>query len=517
MKEMFRLFLLCGCILLINTAPKGEQEVTPEPKEKVDLHIELDSPNIHILSKSNFTTFSDNNKPFLALFYATWCTHCKSVAPEYVKAANALAEKNSIIKVAAINCVVEEEVCDRNFIRGFPTIKLFQDSMIFQYDGGRDYKEIMRFGEKEVFGSYKTILKVDEIERKVKEKTVVLVSTMDKTEYETEMIWFKDLSNRYDRLFFAHCPSDECREKYQANVVMLRTFDEPMVVLPEPITPDAFFKFIEYNSLEIGGGFNILATSIIFSMNKTSIFFFRNESDPISAEKDKIFKAIGKDYKEKLHFFTVDVGTRDPVQRKAGEFFFVTPEKQPHILIHTVKNDESMFYGMEIYLMDNIKSITDVTEEGIRQFIQDFQDGKLEREPNSEIAPQGQNEDFTVVVARTFKELVIQNSKTVIVLFIGKECVEQCENVHKFWRNLGKKYNKESDEIEFAIMDLTINEVRGFTVEKFPTILMFKVGQKDKAILFEGTMKSTAVEEWVARNVGWIEDTKKEEQKSEDL
>ena len=103
------------------------------------------------------------------------------------------------------------------------------------------------------------------------------------------------------------------------------------------------------------------------------------------------------------------------------------------------------------------------------------------------------------------------------MLFIGKECVEQCENVHKFWRNLGKKYNKESDEIEFAIMDLTINEVRGFTVEKFPTILMFKVGQKDKPILYEGTLKSTAVEEWVARNVGWIEDTKKEEQKSEDL
>jgi protein disulfide-isomerase A6 len=55
-------------------------------------------------------------------FYAPWCGHCKSLAPEYDKAATTL---KGVVKVVAVDATAHESLAQKYAIQGFPTIKVF--------------------------------------------------------------------------------------------------------------------------------------------------------------------------------------------------------------------------------------------------------------------------------------------------------------------------------------------------------------------------------------------------------
>eukprot|EP01116_Phalansterium_solitarium_P024202 TRINITY_DN8796_c0_g1_i1.p1 TRINITY_DN8796_c0_g1~~TRINITY_DN8796_c0_g1_i1.p1 ORF type:complete len:429 (-),score=122.62 TRINITY_DN8796_c0_g1_i1:119-1405(-) len=67
-------------------------------------------------------------------FYAPWCGHCKSLEPEYTKAA---ANLKGIVKVGAVNCDEEsnKQLCGQFGIQGFPTLKIFPSQLKKQGKG----------------------------------------------------------------------------------------------------------------------------------------------------------------------------------------------------------------------------------------------------------------------------------------------------------------------------------------------------------------------------------------------
>jgi len=75
------------------------------------------------LTPSNFDKEVINGDGvWIVEFYAPWCGHCKSLVPEYKKAAKAL---KGVVKMGAVNADEHRSIGGQYGVQGFPTIKIF--------------------------------------------------------------------------------------------------------------------------------------------------------------------------------------------------------------------------------------------------------------------------------------------------------------------------------------------------------------------------------------------------------
>ncbi|KAK9811676.1 hypothetical protein WJX72_008165 [[Myrmecia] bisecta] len=99
------------------------------------------------LTGSNFkSVVGGSDGLFLVEFYAPWCGHCKSLKPEWEKAAKALS---GLVKVGAVDADQHKELGGEYGIQGFPTIKLMNVKngkiKASDYKGGRTAKDIVTY------------------------------------------------------------------------------------------------------------------------------------------------------------------------------------------------------------------------------------------------------------------------------------------------------------------------------------------------------------------------------------
>jgi protein disulfide-isomerase A6 len=81
------------------------------------------SSKVVVLTASNFQDKVIKSKDiYLVEFYAPWCGHCKSLAPEFEKAAKAL---EGMMYMGAVDMTTEQSVGSPYGISGYPTLKFF--------------------------------------------------------------------------------------------------------------------------------------------------------------------------------------------------------------------------------------------------------------------------------------------------------------------------------------------------------------------------------------------------------
>jgi protein disulfide-isomerase A6 len=100
------------------------------------------------LNPNNFDNrVKDSDGVWIVEFYAPWCGHCKTLAPEYQKAAKAL---KGIIGVGAIDCDQHKSLCGQYDVKGFPTIKVFGNNKKkpSDYQGARTTVGIVQEAQK---------------------------------------------------------------------------------------------------------------------------------------------------------------------------------------------------------------------------------------------------------------------------------------------------------------------------------------------------------------------------------
>jgi len=108
-----------------------------------------DAPSdVVVLTQANFDE-SIKTGDWLLEFYAPWCGHCKKLAPTWDLVATELKGK---VGVGKVDCTVESALCKRFGVRGYPTLKGYFGSNVYDYKGDRSQADLVTFAS----GSYKS-------------------------------------------------------------------------------------------------------------------------------------------------------------------------------------------------------------------------------------------------------------------------------------------------------------------------------------------------------------------------
>ena len=79
----------------------------------------------------------------IVLYYVPWCPHCKNVMPEWNKLEKE-AEKTGV-EVEKVDCEEKPEEAQKQDVEGFPTIILFKNGKVVNYEGERTSEALKEF------------------------------------------------------------------------------------------------------------------------------------------------------------------------------------------------------------------------------------------------------------------------------------------------------------------------------------------------------------------------------------
>lgn len=96
---------------------------------------EIDEKDVVVLTEGNFTEFIEKNRHVMVEFYAPWCGHCQTLAPEYAAAGTELKDED--VALAKVDATEENDLAQKYDVQGFPTVVFFVDGVHKPYPGHR--------------------------------------------------------------------------------------------------------------------------------------------------------------------------------------------------------------------------------------------------------------------------------------------------------------------------------------------------------------------------------------------
>jgi len=171
----------------------------------------------------------------------------------------------------------------------------------------------------------------------------------------------------------------------------------------------------------------------------------------------------------------VNSGVSEGIQARLAEFVGVTAEDMPTMRI--------LAPGQSMKKYNYSGDVNALTTESIKTFIEDFKAGKVEEFLKSEPIPETQEGPVTVVVGKSYEQIVNDPTKDVLVKFYAPWC-GHCKKLEPVWRELAEK-TADIEDLVIAKFDSTANEVSNLEIRGYPTLKFFPKDNK-AGVAYEG-------------------------------
>ncbi|KAI0107518.1 protein disulfide-isomerase [Nemania sp. FL0031] len=452
------------------------------------------------LKKDDFDTFVKENSLVLAEFFAPWCGHCKALAPEYEEAATTLKEKD--IKLVKVDCTEEQDLCQTYGVEGYPTLKIFRGpDNITPYSGQRKAAAITSYMIKQSLPAVST-LNTETLEDFKTADKVVLVAYVDASDKASNDVYDAVAEKFRDNYLFGATNDAALAEAEGVTapaIVLYKQFDEGKAVFSEKFDEEAIASFTKTASTPLVGEVGPETYSDYMSAGIPLAYIFA-ETPEERKELGDALKPVAEQYRGKINFATIDAKS---FGAHAGNLNLPTDKFPSFAIQETVKNQKFPFSVEE-----------EITFDSISKFVEDFAAGKIEPSLKSEPIPETQEGPVTVVVGKTYEEIVLDDSKDVLIEFYAPWC-GHCKALAPKYDELAALYvNSEyKDKIVIAKVDATANDVPD-EIRGFPTIKLYPAGSKGEPVTYSGSRTVEDLISFVKENGKYkaeVEEKKEEE------
>ncbi|OAA62619.1 protein disulfide isomerase [Niveomyces insectorum RCEF 264] len=425
------------------------------------------------LKKDTFEEFVKSNDIVLAEFFAPWCGHCKALAPEYEEAATSLKEKN--VKLAKIDCTEEADLCQTYGVEGYPTLKIFRGpDNVSAYKGQRKAAAITSYMTKQSLPAVSFVTK-ENLEDFKKADKVVLVAYLKSDDKASNETFTKVAEKLRDSYPFGASNDAELAEAEGVSapaIVLYKDFDEGKSVFTDKFDDAAIETFAKTAATPLIGEVGPETYSDYMSSGLPLAYIFA-ESAEERTELANELKPVAEKHRGVINFATIDAKA---FGAHAANLNLPTDKFPSFAIQETVKNQKFPF--------DIEKKIT---RADVEKFVDDFAAGKVEPSIKSEPIPETQEGPVTVVVAKNYDAVVLDDTKDVLLEFYAPWC-GHCKALAPKYEDLASQYaNSEfKDKVVIAKVDATNNDVPD-EIQGFPTIKLFPAGAKGEPITYTGS------------------------------
>lgn len=256
------------------------------------------------------------------------------------------------------------------------------------------------------------------------------------------------------------------------SVVLYKSFDEGKSIFSDSLEAEAIEQFAKTASIPLIGevGPETYAGYMATGIPLAYIFAETEEERASIAES---LKAVAEKHRGAISFATIDAKA---FGAHAGNLN-LKADQWPAFAIQDTVNNKKYPYDQD----------SEITAELIGKFVQEFVDGKVEPSIKSEPIPEKQEGPVQIVVAKNYDQIVLDDSKDVLIEFYAPWC-GHCKALAPKYDILAELYVKEgySDKVTIAKVDATANDVPD-EIQGFPTIKLYKAGDKSNPVTYSGS------------------------------
>jgi protein disulfide-isomerase A1 len=444
---------------------------------------------VAVLTAETFDDHIKGNDVTLVEFYAPWCGHCKALAPEYDKASIELSHKASLAKV---DCTEHRDLCSKYGVQGFPTIKLFRsdNSEPTDYDQARSAAAIVKFMLKQKQPAYNSLTKESEIaEASSKDgiSVIAYIPASDQSAIDTFVSVARALRNDYE---FSLVTDAALGATGSPRATLHRKFDNPTVTFDGQWTSDALTEFVRRNAFPLVGeiGPENYQKYVERGLPLAWLFLHKENDQAVLAAA----KEVAPEFASSLSIVWLD-GVRWADHGKTFGLNGATPG--------IVVEDRTARKNYVLPQNDQAVSVA-----SLRAHFAGFVDGTLQATMKSEAIPESNEGPVTVLVGKTFEQVVMDPTKDVFVEFYAPWC-GHCKTLAPKYEKLGEMFDDE-ENVVIAKVDATENDTPA-DIKGFPTLIFYPANNKAAPLTYSGDRTEQAMAKWIREHASTLKGKKR--------